>query len=446
MKHRDLRVVKVCCYSRICSGDGIKSGQRPDKQHSNPLLLTAHFSPQLADPLSSLCTMVDPQTAAASAGTLMRVMVFIGTQLSPSVLVRKTVEKELEASALLKENGHLIDPEDWVRLNDLKESVKRHKLTLKQTTWSNITKHPLNLLIHAHRYHGAADHYLVETQAVSADSVANAALKSASRGSSSVPTADEETPSRDSSSVTAADEEALASTIRKTPAAERHSSAATPPTATAHHTKKDTAPTARCTNCEPPTPTERYAKMEPPPAERYINVDTPPTERQSSPQKLPLKQHAESGSATSDTQYPTYHSTKHASHSYTTYFRNVQINAGAKAHIILHFGVGDFTVTLIPHQEFPDLPALYRGPIVLSGYVLLVPCNPRPESKHVPDVFIGPGKKGYDMEFSGMQWHLPEGFHMSARKVEDDHALIATDRATVGDVDRLTPHHRAGRR
>ncbi len=86
----------------------------------------------------------------------------------------------------------------------------------------------------------------------------------------------------------------------------------------------------------------------------------------------------------------------------------------------------------------------------LSAHNILSTVDPRPESTHKPDVLIGRGNKGYDIEFSGMRWDLPAGFHMSVSKVDDDRVSIASDRATVGEVpvddDRLTPHYRAGRR
>ncbi len=64
--------------------------------------------------------MVDPHTAAAGTGTLMTVAVFIGSQLSPSVMIRRAVKKELKASALLKDSGSIIDPIDAARLKNLK--------------------------------------------------------------------------------------------------------------------------------------------------------------------------------------------------------------------------------------------------------------------------------------------------------------------------------------
>ncbi len=68
-----------------------------------------------------LAAMVDPHTAAAGTGTLVTVMVFIGSQLSPSVMIHRAVKKELKAGALLKKHGADIEPEAWERLNELEE-------------------------------------------------------------------------------------------------------------------------------------------------------------------------------------------------------------------------------------------------------------------------------------------------------------------------------------
>lgn len=65
--------------------------------------------------------MVDPHTAAAGTGTLMTVVVFIGSQLSPSIMIRRAVKKELKAAALLEKNGSYIGSDGWDKLTRLEQ-------------------------------------------------------------------------------------------------------------------------------------------------------------------------------------------------------------------------------------------------------------------------------------------------------------------------------------
>ncbi|RPD52345.1 hypothetical protein L227DRAFT_582127 [Lentinus tigrinus ALCF2SS1-6] len=45
--------------------------------------------------------MVDPHSAVAGTNALLSVCIFIGSQLSPSVMIRRAVKKELKVAALL---------------------------------------------------------------------------------------------------------------------------------------------------------------------------------------------------------------------------------------------------------------------------------------------------------------------------------------------------------
>ncbi len=65
--------------------------------------------------------MVDPHTAVASTNTILSVLVFVGSQLSPSVMIRRAVKKELKVAALLKESGPIIGPEDWNKIDRLQK-------------------------------------------------------------------------------------------------------------------------------------------------------------------------------------------------------------------------------------------------------------------------------------------------------------------------------------
>lgn len=65
--------------------------------------------------------MVDPHTAVAGSNAIVSVLIFIGSQLSPSVMVRRAVKKELKVAALLKESGSLFTVEDWMVINRMQQ-------------------------------------------------------------------------------------------------------------------------------------------------------------------------------------------------------------------------------------------------------------------------------------------------------------------------------------
>ena len=69
----------------------------------------------------ALATMVDPHTAVAGSNAIVSVLIFIGSQLSPSVMVRRAVKKELKVAALLKESGPVMGPEDWKWILELRD-------------------------------------------------------------------------------------------------------------------------------------------------------------------------------------------------------------------------------------------------------------------------------------------------------------------------------------
>ncbi len=65
--------------------------------------------------------MVDPKSAMAGTNALVTVLIFVGSQFSPSVMVRRAVKKELKLAAILKEHGSIIRPEDWDKISALRE-------------------------------------------------------------------------------------------------------------------------------------------------------------------------------------------------------------------------------------------------------------------------------------------------------------------------------------
>lgn len=65
--------------------------------------------------------MVDPQTTVAGTNALLSVLICIGSQLSPSVMIRRAVKKELKVAALLKESGPVMGPEDWKWILELRD-------------------------------------------------------------------------------------------------------------------------------------------------------------------------------------------------------------------------------------------------------------------------------------------------------------------------------------
>ncbi len=180
-------------------------------------------------------------------------------------------------------------------------------------------------------------------------------------------------------------------------------------------------------------PAEGHVSGEITPTERQINVDTAPTERQTNVDAPPTERNAGPDSATANPQYPSacftddplprvdghftcsvplhkkcvavLHDLLPQCHNHCwcqgadhlALRRSAPLLSLASMTHSLTSPVGDVTVTLNPHQEFPDLPASYCGPLVcactipmyprtafadlphwtfaVSGYVLLVPCS-----------------------------------------------------------------------
>ncbi|RDX54889.1 hypothetical protein OH76DRAFT_847061 [Lentinus brumalis] len=133
--------------------------------------------------------MIDPSSAAAATNGIVTVLVFLGSQLSPSVMTRRAVKKELKVAALLKESGAIISAEDWAKLDTLEKMVEHNKLGPDDTAWGNIIKKPIGLLLQARRYHSAADKFLFETRVASARAVVGAAraASAAGQGEENVP-------------------------------------------------------------------------------------------------------------------------------------------------------------------------------------------------------------------------------------------------------------------
>ncbi|KAI0709584.1 hypothetical protein C8T65DRAFT_739942 [Cerioporus squamosus] len=121
--------------------------------------------------------MVDPQTAVAGTNTLLSVLIFVGSQLSPSGMVRRAVKKELEVAILLKESGAIIDPEDWDKINQLQDQIAEKKLNMPK--WGEVLKRPIRLLLDARQYHTATSACLFEVRLASARAMVDAARAAA---------------------------------------------------------------------------------------------------------------------------------------------------------------------------------------------------------------------------------------------------------------------------
>ncbi|RPD52334.1 hypothetical protein L227DRAFT_658823, partial [Lentinus tigrinus ALCF2SS1-6] len=140
-------------------------------------LLLINPSCSLIIPSECSVIMVDPHSAAAGTNALLSVCIFIGSQISPSVMIRRAVKKELKVAALLKESGSIIGAEDWRRIDELQEKVLNSKRGVPQ--WGEVIKRPVKVFIKARQYHDATCTYLFEVRVASARATVEAARTAA---------------------------------------------------------------------------------------------------------------------------------------------------------------------------------------------------------------------------------------------------------------------------
>ncbi|RDX54892.1 hypothetical protein OH76DRAFT_847241 [Lentinus brumalis] len=119
---------------------------------------------------------------------------------------------------------------------------------------------------------------------------------------------------------------------------------------------------------------------------------------------------------------------------FTARFDNVMVDAGADVSVgTLHFGVGDVPVTITPHQHLIDIPVSYIGPLLLSGYAMLIPCDDNDLDGRSDSIVIGHYQQAYFLEFYGISWRSPAHHPMRVSTVPDDDSLsLASLEATYG--------------
>ncbi|TFK92730.1 hypothetical protein K466DRAFT_650292 [Polyporus arcularius HHB13444] len=296
--------------------------------------------------------MIDPKTAVAGTNTLLSVFVFVGSQLSPSIMIRRAVKKELKVAALLKESGAIIGPEDWDKINARQDQVAEKKLNMPKL--GEVFKRPIRLLLDAREYHTATSECLFEVRLASARATIDAARAAAIENNASRSPADGDT-------ITTQD-------------------------VAIHHLGDE------------------------------IQTDRSPIE-DASFEDLP-------GS---------HDSAMQIEDAFTTSFENVLVNAGADVRVTLHFGIGDVPVTITPGQHLIDIPVSYIGPLLLSGYAMLIPCDDDDVIGLSDSIVMGHYQQAYILEFYGMSWRSPVDYPVRVSTVPDDDSVsLASLEATYG--------------